>query len=207
MLLAGLTGGIASGKSTVAGWFAELGAVVLDADLMAHEAVARKTPGWKAVVDTFGEQILAGDGQIDRKTLGSLVFNDPEKRALLEKIIHPLVRSRINAAVEEIRRRNPGAVVVQDIPLLFESGMDHGFDEIIVVYIPEHLQLKRLMARDRLNAEQATARIRSQMPLEEKKQLATIVIDNSGNLEDTRRQTEYVYGQLLQKAGNTKNGN
>ncbi len=195
-----MTGGIASGKSTVASRLAALGAFVLDADVMARRAVVKGSRGWQAVVDTFGPGILAPDGRIDRRKLGDLVFADPEKRRLLEKIIHPLVRSRMDAEVERIGRQDSQSVIVEDIPLLFEAGMDRGLDEIIVVYIPGHLQLKRLVERDRLTYARARARIGSQMPLEEKRRRATMVIDNSGSLEETFRQTDLVYRRLLEKA-------
>ncbi len=200
MVVAGLTGSIASGKSTVAGILAQMGAVVLDADLMARQAVVKGSRGWNEVVGVFGRTILGDDGRIDRRKLGDLVFSDPDKRARLEKIIHPLVRSQMDLEVERIRGRNPHAVVVQDIPLLFEAGMDQGLDEIIVVYAPESIQLERIVRRDGLSLAQARARIRSQMPLEEKKRRATMVIDNSGTLEETRRQTEQVYRRLKQRA-------
>ncbi len=200
MVVAGLTGGIASGKSTVAGMLAAMGAIVLDADLMARRAVVKGSRGWEKVVEVFGRGILTGDGRIDRAKLGDLVFAEPDKRVLLEKIIHPLVRKQMEQEVKKIGRRDPQAVVVQDVPLLFEAGMDRGLDEIIVVWVPESLQLERLMERDGLTVSGARARIRSQMPLEEKRRLATMVIDNSGSLEETRRQTERVYRRLAAEA-------
>ncbi|MCU0560157.1 MAG: dephospho-CoA kinase [Desulfobacterales bacterium] len=196
MLVAGLTGGIASGKSTVSAVLAEAGARVIDADRIAREIVRRGTVAHKRILAHFGGRILGPDGDIDRRRLAEIVFDDPHERRVLEGIVHPGVQEEIARRLERLRRENAGAVVVLDVPLLFESGMHHGLAEVIVVYVPEAVQLERLMRRDRLPQAAALARIRAQMPLAAKRALATRVIDNSGTPEQTRRQALEICRQL-----------
>lgn len=202
MIVAGLTGGIASGKSTVAAIFAELGAEVIDADKLAREAVAPGSPGWERVVAHFGEAVLAPDGEIDRQRLAAIVFDDPAQRAALERIVHPYVRAETDRRIAAVRRRRPQAVVILDVPLLFEAGMHsgRGLAAVIVVWVPEEMQRERLMARDQIDAQEAARRIRAQMPIERKKALADRVIDNSGSRERTRAQTREVFRWLKQSA-------
>jgi dephospho-CoA kinase len=198
MLAAGLTGGIASGKSTVANIFEEAGAGLLDADRIAREVVCPGLPAYRDIVAHFGRGILHGDGEIDRKLLAEVIFNDSGKRRLLEKIVHPQVRKETARRLEAIRRDAPDdAVIIVDVPLLFETGMDREFETVLVVYVPEELQLVRLMARDGLSETEALARIRAQMPIERKKSLATHVIDNSGSPAETRAQVLEVYRRLV----------
>jgi dephospho-CoA kinase len=196
LLVAGLTGGIASGKSTVCRMMRQAGALIIDADLLAREVVAPELPAWREICDLFGSRILAPDKSIDRAALGRLVFADEVLRRRLEAIIHPRVKKRMDEEVERIGRQFPQAVVVEDVPLLLESGMEEGLREIILVYVPKAVQLQRLMLRDGLDPDQARSRINAQAPIEEKRRKATIVIDNSGSLSDTRRQTLAVYKQL-----------
>src|SRR6478735_10332924 len=154
----GLTGGVASGKSTVAAMLAELGAVVIDADALAREVVAKGTPGLAAVVEEFGEELLGADGELDRPAMGRLVFNDAQARKRLEAIVHPLVFERI-VELEEQAQQDDAAVVVHDIPLLAESGRADTFDAVLVVDAPAHLQVER-MTRDRgWSTEEAESRI------------------------------------------------
>lgn len=200
MVVAGLTGGIATGKSTVAAVFEEAGARLIDTDRIARAAVRKGAPAHEAIVAHFGAGVLLDDGEIDRRRLAAVIFNDPAEQRALEQIVHPQVRQEIDRRIELIRQQAPEALVIVDIPLLFESGMQSGLDAVIVVYAPEHLQLERLMARDGLAAPEARARIRSQMPIESKKSLATQVIDNSGSLESTRAQTMEVYRRLTSTA-------
>lgn len=200
MLVAGLTGGIASGKSTVARIMGRAGAVVIDADQIAHQVMAPGEQAWHAVQDVFGPGILSADGRIDRQALGELVFQDDRLRRQLEQIVHPYVRARMDDQTERIVRTRPEALIIQDVPLLLEAGMQHGLDEIIVVYVPERIQLRRLMQRDGIDREAALARIRAQMPMEEKKQRATMVIDNSGTPAATEKQALEVYHKLAGKA-------
>ncbi len=200
MITAGLTGGIATGKSTVAGFLETAGAAVIDADKIAREVVQKGQPAWGAVVDHFGETILDRDGGIDRQRLGDIVFRSPEEKETLNRIIHPYVFEEMTAAESAIRKERPDAVIILDVPLLFEVGMDGRLSEIIVVYAPERLQIDRLMARNALSREDALARINSQMAIEEKRERATIVINNSKDLGSTRERTLEVYQYLERKA-------
>lgn len=199
MVIAGLTGGIASGKSTVAAVLAEAGAQLIDCDRIARELVRRETPAYRKILAHFGPGILAPDGELDRRRLGAIVFSDPQERRVLEAIVHPEVREETARRLEAIRQAAPDAVVILDVPLLFEAGMDRALDAVIVVHVPEALQIERLVERDRLTPAEALDRIRSQMPLEQKRPRATHVIDNSGTIEQTRSQALEVYRQLALK--------
>ncbi len=199
MVVAGLTGGIATGKSTVSAIFKTCGAVIVDADVIARDVVQKGQKAWSGIVDTFGSRILLPDGSINRPALGDIIFHDPVRQQILNHIVHPEVMAETNRRLAEINHNSPDAVVILDVPLLFESGMDQGLSEIIVVYIPEPLQLQRLMHRNALSKDQALARIRSQMPVEEKKRRATQIIDNSGALDTTREATQAIYQLLVSK--------
>ncbi len=197
MPIIGLTGGIATGKSTVSAMLAALGAVIVDADRVARAVVKKGTPAWQRIKARFGDGILAPDGEIDREALGRIVFHDPGQKAVLERITHPAVFAEMAARMEAILKDDPNAVIVLDVPLLIESGMRHPeLNAVIVVYVPEAVQRERLMARDRISAADAMARIRSQMPIEEKKARAGIVIDNTGSVENTRRQVIEAFQKL-----------
>ena len=196
MQVIGLTGGIATGKSTVSATLENAGAVIIDADRIARKVVKKNLPAYRQIVDTFGESVLLPDGEINRTALGNLIFNDPHKKQLLNAIVHPHVRKETNRQLKHIENNNPNALVILDIPLLFEAGMHKDLSEVIIVYAPEHIQIKRLMERDHISQEDALSRIRSQMPVEEKKSLATRVIDNSGTLEHTRKQTLEIFQRL-----------
>lgn len=200
MVVAGLTGGIASGKSTVAGFLENGGALIIDADQIARQVVQKGEPAWHAIVAQFGKQVLGPDGQLAREVLGDLIFNDPELKERLNRIVHPRVHQQIMERIRALARQQPGAVVVLDVPLLFEANMDRALDAVIVVYLPRALQLERLMTRNRLRRKDALARIRSQMSLEEKRVRATWVIDNSGSLAETRRQAVQVLAHLMSRA-------
>lgn len=202
MIVAGLTGGIATGKSTVAAIFEEAGARLVDADRIAREVVRKGSPAHREIVAHFGTGVLLGDGELDRKRLAAIVFNNPDEQRAIECIVHPQVKQEIDRRVDLIRRQAPEALVILDIPLLFESGMQEGLDAVIVVYAPERLQLERLMARDGLSEPEALARIRAQMPIDSKRALAARVIDNSGSREQTRAQALEIYRQLA--AGRTQ---
>ncbi|WP_339191272.1 dephospho-CoA kinase [Bacillus sp. FSL K6-1003] len=190
-LVIGLTGGIASGKSTVANMLIDKGITVIDADIIAKQAVERGMPAYRQIIDEFGEDILLENGDIDRRRLGALVFTNEQKRLALNSIVHPAVRE------EMLKRRdesiaNQETFVVLDIPLLFESKLESLVDKIIVVSVTKELQLERLIKRNQLTEEEALSRIRSQMPLEEKVSRADNVIDNSGTLEETKQQLEEI---------------
>ena len=200
MIVAGLTGGIASGKSTVARFLEEAGAVIIDADEIAHKAVAAGSDAHRAIVAAFGQAILQTDGEIDRKRLGDIVFNAPDQKARLEAIVHPCVFQRMNEAITAAATITPDAVIILDIPLLMETESRYDLAETIVVYVPESLQLKRLMARDGIDRTAAMARIRSQIPIEEKRRRASVVIDNSHDLARTHSQTRDVFRRLADRA-------
>ncbi|MGZ4453988.1 MAG: dephospho-CoA kinase [Nocardioides sp.] len=190
----GLTGGIASGKSTVSAILRELGAVVIDADQLARDVVAPGTDGLRQVVEAFGPEVLTADGQMDRPKVGSIVFADPERRQVLEGIIWPLVGARTTALVDAA---GPDALIVHDIPLLVETGQAPLYDAVIVVDVPRELQVERML-RDRGMAEpDALARIDAQATREERLAVATYVIENTGTLEDLRHRVTEVFKQLL----------
>lgn len=202
MVVVGLTGGIASGKSTVSQMLAALGAEVIDADRLAREAVLPGTTGWEEVVARFGPEVLGPGGEIDRPRLGARVFADPAARSALEAIVHPRVAAATDRRLAEIARCRPEAVVVLDVPLLFETGMHRTgrLAAVVVVWVPEAIQLERLMARDGIGAAEARARLAAQMPIDRKKALADRVIDNSGTLEETRAQALALYAWLAELA-------
>lgn len=196
MIVAGLTGGIATGKSTVARIFLEAGARLIDADRIAREVVRKGSAAYREIVAHFGAGVLLVDGEIDRRRLAAIIFNNPNEQRALENIVHPRVKQEVGRRLDRIRQQAPETLAVVDIPLLFEAGMQRGLDEVIVVYVPEQLQLERLRARDGLNEAEALARIRAQMPIELKKARATQVIDNSGSREHTREQALEIYRRL-----------
>jgi dephospho-CoA kinase len=189
----GLTGGAASGKSTVSAMLADLGAVIVDADILAREVVARDTEGLAEVVAEFGPEVLTEDGVLDRSALGALVFADADRRRALEAIIHPRVRSR---AAEIEAAAPPGSVVVHDIPLLAETGQAGSFDAVIVVDVPTEVQLDRMVRLRGMTAEDAQARIDAQASREDRLAVATYVVDNTGTLEQLRRRVAEVYAAL-----------
>jgi len=193
----GLTGGVASGKSTVSAILAELGAVVIDADLIAREVVARGTPGLDAVVAEFGPELLTAEGDLDRPAMGALVFGDADARKRLEAIIHPLVHAR-SAGLEA--EAGDHAVVVHDIPLLAEVGRAGSFDEVIVVDAPADLQVSRMVDERGWTREDAESRIAAQATREDRLAIATHVIDNTGTLEDLRARVQEIYAVLAARA-------
>jgi len=181
----GLTGSIACGKSTVSSFLRECGYTVIDADAISHALTAPGGDALPAIRTAFGDQVFAGEA-LDRRTLGSVVFSDPEKRAQLNAILHPMILSRIYASLDA--QDAPDSLVFADVPLLFECGMEERFDRIWVVAAEEETQLDRLMIRDQLTKEEALARIRSQMPLKEKCRRADAVIHTDGPIPATQRQ-------------------
>lgn len=199
MITAGLTGGIATGKSTVSSFLKEAGAIIIDADIIAKETVIKNSPAWHDIVKAFGKEVLLADGEINRTYLGDIIFKDHRKKEVLNKIVHPYVSKKMFEMVEETGQSSPDSVVILDIPLLIESGTYKKFEDVILVYIPEKIQLKRLMARDSISETDAMFKIRSQMPIEEKKQHATIVIDNSQSIETTRQKAMEVFNYLKDK--------
>lgn len=186
-LVIGLTGGIASGKSTVSTMFKEWNITVIDADIEARLAVMQGEAAYVKIIAEFGQEILLEDEEIDRQKLGSIIFHQKDKRQLLNEIVHPEVRKRMLSQIE-VAKQNKDELVVLDIPLLFESKLTYMVDKTILVYVDKDVQLRRLMERNNLSVDDAEARIRSQMPLAEKIKLADSVIDNNGLVENTKIQ-------------------
>jgi dephospho-CoA kinase len=199
MLRVALTGGIASGKTIVSDRLRELGAVVVDADLLAREVVAPGTAGLSAVVDRFGASVLA-DGALDRAALGKVVFADPEARRDLERIIHPAVRTRA-AQLEQAAPAD--AVVVQVIPLLVETGQQHDFDVVVVVDVDHATQLERLRTRNSLSAAEAESRLGAQASREQRLAAADIVLENSGTVAELQRDVDDLWPRLRSRASSS----
>ncbi len=195
MMVVGLTGGIASGKSSVAAMFRAEGIPVICADTLAREIVAPGSPGLRAIRETFGPTVISQEGELERKALADVVFGSSEARRTLESITHPRVAALMRKAIS-YEQAQGASIVVADIPLLFEVGWVERFDVTVLVYTPENVQLERLTARDGLSRTEAEARIRSQMPIETKKRLATVVIDNSGPTERTRDRVRKLIAEL-----------
>ncbi|MGY1701097.1 dephospho-CoA kinase [Geodermatophilus sp. SYSU D00766] len=196
MLRIGLTGGIGSGKSTVAALLAARGALVVDSDAIAREVVEPGTPGLAAVADAFGPQVLTADGALDRAALASIVFRDPRARARLDGIVHPLVRAR---AQEVVAEAPPDAVVVQDVPLLVETGQAGRFDLVLVVETDLETRLARLVRRG-LSEDDARARIAAQATDEQRRAVADVVLDNSGDPDALARQVEDLWAERVAPA-------
>ncbi|MGW4023305.1 dephospho-CoA kinase [Streptomyces sp. NPDC005009] len=197
MLKVGLTGGIGAGKSEVSRLLVECGAVLIDADRIAREVVEPGTPGLAAVVDAFGAEILTEDGRLDRPRLGSVVFADPERLAVLNSIVHPLVGAR-SRELEEAAAED--AVVIHDVPLLTENGLAPLYDLVIVVDASPETQLDRLVGRRGMTAEDARARMAAQATREQRREIADIVIDNDVPLDELHRRVKEVWADLVHRA-------
>ncbi len=200
MLIVGLTGGIASGKSIAAKVFQDLGAHIIDADKIVHALLEPGQQAWEEVIEYFGPGIMFPDKTIDRRRLGEIVFNNAEKRLWLNQCLHPKVFAAYTACVKHLRTRDPDALIVFDAALLIETGYHKKMDMVVVVYADEEQQRERLTNRDGFSREQALARIRSQMPLCEKRKHADYVIRNTGTREETERQAREVFQKLKQEA-------
>ena len=192
----GLTGGIASGKSTVSSILRELGAVVIDADQLARDVVAVGTPGLAAVIEEFGPSVLTSDGALDRPAVAKIVFADDDARKTLEGIIHPLVFEEVARLEAEAAE---GAVVVHDIPLLAESGRADSFDAVIVVDAPPEVQVARMVQDRGWTSEEAESRMAAQASREDRLAIASYVVDNTGSLEELRAAVERVYAELVRR--------
>ena len=203
MLRVGLTGGIATGKSAVGEMFVELGCHLIDSDTIAHQLYEPGQPIYDAVVQTFGKRVVASNGTIDRKILGEIVFNDPQARAKLNGLMHPAIVQRQQEWFKEIEAKDPGGIGIVGATLMIEAGNYRNFDKLIVVTCSTEEQKRRLRQRSNLSEEQIEARLRSQMPTEEKVKYADYVIDNSGDLEHTRRQVVEVNSRLREFAAST----
>lgn len=196
-LLLGVTGSIATGKSTVARMLEGFGAPIIDFDVLAREVVEPGKPAWRDIVSYFGEQVLLGDRTLDRRKLREIVFRDIEKRKGLEGFIHPRTYEEFLRLVEHYAARDPNAVIQGVVPLLIEVRLQPFFHHILMVYAPEEVQKKRLMERDGITEEMAANMIRSQLPVEDKKGYCDLLIDNSGSLQDTRRQVKELWEKLM----------
>lgn len=205
MIVLGLTGGIASGKTTVSRRLGEQGARILDADLVSRSVVKPGKPAWREIQREFGSEFLGPDGTLDRKKMGALVFHDAKAREKLNRIIHPRVIAEEDCLIAEWRRKEPGAVVVLDAALLIEVGSTGRVDRVLVVYVEEEIQIRRLMERDRVPREEAMARAAAQMPLKEKLSYADYIVDTSGTLESTYCQVQEITEALRRLATATKN--
>lgn len=197
MLHAGLTGNIASGKSSAAQFFAELGAHVIDADRIAHSLLQSGTRTYRKIVEAFGDRILSPAGEIDRRILGRLVFSDADQREVLNALTHPAVEAEITRRMEEFERSSPCGILIVDAALMIETGGHKMYHCLVVVACDPSLQVSRLMNRDGLTESEAKARMASQMPIEEKLKLADYTIDASGTFKQTREQVESIYRDLL----------
>jgi dephospho-CoA kinase len=200
MLVLGLTGGIASGKSTVAALLRQRGAALIDADKLGHRVLERGSEGWAATVDAFGPDILTDNGDIDRKRLGAIVFSDPAQLKRLNAISHPQIRAMALDEIAALRARGDVDVAVVDAALLFEGGWDDFCDEVWVVHVPEEVAIARLTARNGLTAEQARERIRAQLPIEEKRARGDLVIENGGSLAELEAQVDEAWAAVLRRA-------
>lgn len=191
----GLTGGIACGKSTVAEMLVSRGAVLIDADSIAREVVSPGSPLLAEIAAIFGQAVLLDGGTLNRKKLGEIVFADRDARIQLESIMHPSIRACMWERMAMHEAEEPERLVVVDVPLLYESGLEHMFDEIMVVYVPCDVQRARLILRDGISPEEAERRLQAQMSIEDKKAKADILIDNSGTREETERQLDDFWGR------------
>ena len=208
MYLIGLTGGIASGKSVVAKRLVELGAVHVDADLLAREVVEPGTPGLAAIASEFGPGVIAADGSLDRPALGAIVFSDPEKRLALNAITHPAIWSRARELFDEAEEAHPGAVIVYDVPLLVESAGSRPmrFDLVVVVNASTATRLQRMVELRGMSREEATHRLNSQATDTERLAIADVVIDANGTLDETLAQVDRLWAKLTAQPGGVSVG-
>ena len=197
-LLLGVTGGIASGKSTVAQLLKDLGASVIDFDVIAREIVKPGKAALIEIVDYFGEKVLDREGSLDRKRLSEIVFQDREKRKKLEEMTHPRIVDTFIKKANQIAEEEPDAIIQAVVPLLFEVSLQHLFHKTLVVYIPREKQIKRLTKRDGISPEQASSILNAQLPIEEKISMADFVINNENSVEETRVQVDELW-QILKK--------
>lgn len=201
MISIGLTGGLASGKSLVARIFKSLGCALIDTDAIARDVVVPGTAGWQAVVKEFGPHILAENNTIDRPKLAGIIFNDAGRREILNSILHPLIMRAVREQAAAIEAGDPDAVVVVDVPLLIECGMQDDFDEVVVVWTPRETQISRMMQRDGLPEAEARQRLAAQLPLDQKKAYATFVVENDADEEKTEAQVRRIFSDLKRGRG------
>ena len=198
MIFAGLTGSVATGKSSACSIFKGLEAPVIDADMLARELVRPGKDGWLSVVQSFGDGILLPDGNIDREKLSHIIFSDKTARDKLDNCLHPLIIKKILSDAEKLKKSMGGSLIIADVPLLIESGMHKYFDKIILVYSDRETQICRLIRRSNLTIEDAEKRVNSQMPIEEKRKFADFIIDNCGSFEDLAINARDVFLKLAE---------
>ena len=198
VLLLGVTGGIASGKTTVANLFADLGAAIIDFDIIARQVVEPGTPCFGEIIEFFGQGIVDIDGHLDRKMLSGIVFEDKEKRKKLEGILHPRIFDIFISRTNEITKNDPDAIIQAVIPLLFEAGLQHLVHKTLVVYVPREKQIERLIKRDKITGDQAAKILKAQLPIDEKTGMADFVINNENALDETKGQVEELWQKLKQ---------
>lgn len=196
MTVIGLTGGIASGKTTARKMFEELGAYTLDADELSHKTLHQKDV-YQKLLEHFGNGILDKDKKIDRKRLGKIVINNKKELKFLESVVHPKIAEMRDAFIENVKKKDKDAVIIYDVPLLYEKKMENMFDTIIVVYVDRKTQIKRIMERNKIFEEGAEKRLKLQMDIEEKKKKAQIIIDNRGTLDDTFKQVKNIWDKTI----------
>ena len=204
MLIVGLTGGIGSGKSTVAGMFEDEGAHVIDFDHLARLVVEPDKAAWRDIIDYFGPEIMSSDRTLNRSALAEIVFSDNKSRKALEGFTHPRIFEERDALIKAIKRKDPFSIVIIDFPLLFELDLNKRFDKVILVYVPRAVQLGRLIKRDGIVKKGVEKRLDAQRPIEEKRSLSDYIIDNEGSLNDTRDQVRKVIHELRELAKKKK---
>jgi len=196
MKFVGLTGGIASGKTTARKMFEKLGAYTLDADALSHKALCQEDV-YQKLLKHFGSDILNKNIEVDRKKLGRIVINDRKELRFLESVVHPKIAEMRDAFIENVKKKDKDAVIIYDVPLLYEKKMENMFDTIIVVYVDRKTQIKRIMERNKISEEGAEKRLKLQMDIEEKKKKAQIIIDNRGTLDDTFKQVKNIWDKTI----------
>jgi dephospho-CoA kinase len=193
----GLTGGIATGKSIVASVFRELGAIILDADVIARLVVLPHQPAWEDSVEFFGPQVVNEDESLNRAKIGEIVYNNPDSLKELNRITHPRIMQYYKDEMRRIKLEQPDAIVILEVPLLYETNMDKLCQQVVVVCVDRETQIKRLMERDKMSYEDAVRRINAQMPMDEKVRRADFVIDNRGSMEETKEKATKYYKEIL----------
>jgi dephospho-CoA kinase len=199
ILKIGLTGGIASGKTTIAGIFKELGAEIIDADLIARKVSQKGTSVYKEIVKAFGKNCLKKDGEIDRKKIGKIIFESPDKRKLLNAIIHPEIFKKERLLEREIKKRNKHAVILYDIPLLIETGSFAKMESVVLVHVKRETQISRLMKRNRLTRDESLNRIQAQLPFSQKKKYADYLIRGDETRDKTVKRVKKIYSEILRR--------
>jgi len=196
MVIIGLTGGIGSGKSSVAEMFKDEGAYVIDFDYIARVVVEPDTPAWRDIVDYFGQEILSPDRTLNRSKLAEIVFSDAQSRKALEGFTHPRIFEKRDTLLKDIKTKDSEAIVIVDVPLLFELSLNKNFDTIILVYVSRDVQIERAIKRDALLKEEVEKRLKAQINIDKKKLLSDYIINNEGSLKNTRDQVRKVIHEL-----------